>query len=222
MSSSTEGLVVPSQNAVPVFDPPPKYSAPSALTSFFHPPSFDDVMRQSDFDDPGRLPTYQSRQLERYHPYWKYRPPSPSRNDITRYFNTIYDEEYIPLDVPPRVEPTVPPPFPAITAVPLAPAFVPIVSRETQSGPIAFPALPQPRPVQMTWNHEGGTEDEHRRRIYRLRAVMIQFLMAVRRAIEMSAVEEPVVDAELAALMTLFDRSVGDEREDSEPADMDV
>ncbi|RDB29245.1 hypothetical protein Hypma_015290 [Hypsizygus marmoreus] len=213
MSSSAEGVVVPSQNAIP----PPQYSAPSALSSFFHPPSFDDVMRQSDFDDPGRLPTYQSRQLGRYHPYWPFRPPSPHRDDITRYFNTVYDEEYVPLDVPPRVASTLPiASFPPVRVAPCTPALVPVVPRETQR-PVSFLALPPPRTLQMTWSADVALEDEHRRRIYRLRAVMLQFLMAVRRAIELSTVEEPAVDAEMAALVALFDRTVENEEEDDDP-----
>ncbi|KAG5648150.1 hypothetical protein DXG03_006104 [Asterophora parasitica] len=85
--------------------PPPEYAAlgsdPHVVARqphHFHLPSFEEVMVVYEYEDSIRLPTYQTRPIRRYHPYWRIRPsPEPLER---RYFNTIYDEEMVELNVP--------------------------------------------------------------------------------------------------------------------------
>lgn len=101
---------------------PPQYTEATRL--HFRIPSYEEVMSLYEFEDSLRLPTYQSRQLGRYHPYWRFRPTPSPQLDETRYYvgaspapnmrllstlpiqNTIFDDEYEPLDIPPFVPPT--------------------------------------------------------------------------------------------------------------------
>ncbi|KAG5650679.1 hypothetical protein H0H81_011399 [Sphagnurus paluster] len=64
------------------------------------PPSFEEVMALYAYEDTIRLPTYQTRSLRRYHPYWQVRPVGVVYDGITRYYNTIFDESYEALEVP--------------------------------------------------------------------------------------------------------------------------
>ncbi|KAG5639353.1 hypothetical protein H0H81_003497 [Sphagnurus paluster] len=57
--------------------PPPRYPGTDVdvstgnLLNQFHLPSFHDVMALYEYEDSIRLPTYQTRPLRRYHPYWQ-------------------------------------------------------------------------------------------------------------------------------------------------------
>lgn len=85
-----------------------------------YPPSYEEVLLQNEYEDSSRLPTYQFRPLRRYHPYLRFTPPSSFEGpSLARYYvcdiscilqlflillwvqHTIYDDEYIHLDVPP-------------------------------------------------------------------------------------------------------------------------
>ncbi|KAG5650678.1 hypothetical protein H0H81_011398 [Sphagnurus paluster] len=73
-----------------------------------HLPSFDQVMTLYEYEDSIRLPTYQTRPLRRYHPYWRVRPVTHVCDEITRYHNTVFDESYELLEVPSLNVPAVP------------------------------------------------------------------------------------------------------------------
>jgi len=61
-------------------------------------PSTDEVT-SSDKSDPSRLPSYRETRRYRYHPYS--RPIPVLVNEEDRLLNTIYDDEYVVLNVPP-------------------------------------------------------------------------------------------------------------------------
>lgn len=86
-------------------------------------PTFQEVMLTYEYEDSMRLPSYQGRQLGRYHPYLRRSPPRlEGPSSMTRYMvhlsfspplnvcfpsdlkslpqNTIYDEECVFLEVP--------------------------------------------------------------------------------------------------------------------------
>ena len=58
----------------------------------FQIPSFDEVMALNEFEDSLRLPTYQARQLGRYHPYRRpFVVDRSEEHDVTKYIVRLYN-----------------------------------------------------------------------------------------------------------------------------------
>ncbi|KAG5650677.1 hypothetical protein H0H81_011397 [Sphagnurus paluster] len=173
--------------------PPPQYldtEVVPAVTepnqSLMHLASFEDVMVLYEYEDSIRLPTYQSRPLWRYHPYWRVRPVTPVCDGITRYYNTVFDESYEALEVPPLNVPTVP-----TAGLELAGNIHPREVAEQLEvrippAPIGLPPLP---PVEHVENENPfsavvDVQEQHQLRIHRLWHLIPEFLVIVMRAIE--------------------------------------
>jgi hypothetical protein len=83
----TAGHFEPVLSSFPDVDPPEYPGLPERVfpitPSVFQLPTFEQVMGVYEYEDSLRLPTYQARQLGRYHPYQRFhRHPSP---EIDRY-----------------------------------------------------------------------------------------------------------------------------------------
>ncbi|KAG5648149.1 hypothetical protein DXG03_006103 [Asterophora parasitica] len=170
--------------------PPPEYAAHSndpvhAVTRQhqLYLPSFDEVMALYEYEDSMRLPTYQARPIRRYHPYWRVQVrPTPEQLHETRYFNTIYDEEMVELDVPAREAPSnprVPTPYHSGAA-----RTGPLDRLEIPPIPQGLPPLP---PVAAPFPAEGdplNLEEQRRHRLYQLWYLIPEFVKTVMEALE--------------------------------------
>ncbi|TFK40945.1 hypothetical protein BDQ12DRAFT_678637 [Crucibulum laeve] len=83
--------------------PFPQNAQPKSEEPFL--PSFSEAVAQSERYT-NRLPAYRASHRLRYHPYPRY--ASPLHFDENAFFNTVYDEEHVVLDVPPRQPAVVP------------------------------------------------------------------------------------------------------------------
>ncbi|KAG6866790.1 hypothetical protein C0991_008726 [Blastosporella zonata] len=153
--------------------PPPPYPGPNPLyTSAFAIPSFDSVEGLSEFEATGCLPTYQGRPIRRYHPYLRPRPAS-RRNDESRFYNTIFDEEFVLLEFPPTPPSALVPVAlapPTATAAPIAPIAAAIATVNHADD-------------ATTADQVRALEEEHRRRVLWLWYVIFAFILAVSRAL---------------------------------------
>lgn len=152
-------------------------------------PTFQEVMLTYEYEDSMRLPSYQGRQLGRYHPYLRRSPPRlEGPSSMTRYMNTIYDEECVFLEVP-----SFAPPRNALIAAPEAPrigadvaAQVPPIVLNLPQNPVAGQGRQQLGEVRVNWFGD---------------SVMETFIQGVRHAImaEAGANTDPAQNREPAA-----------------------
>ncbi|KAF5377478.1 hypothetical protein D9615_005208 [Tricholomella constricta] len=182
--------------------PPPQYPAANQ-PHHFHIPSFNDVMALYEYEDSIRLPTYQARTIRRYHPYWRIRPATPfERDNSARYFNTIFDESMVELDVPAAAPRRVPTPYQAAAAAQghettgRLEALIP----PAPLGPPPLPPAPAGALAHVAAQGRGAEDEtvdmdeQHRRRVHRLWYLIPEFVVAVMQALEAAsrAVELPL------------------------------